>query len=79
MDSIFELTTQAGKGEGKRKELAEHVLSHCNVFAGKAAVFFSRYDENSHRWNEALLPSGSRQQTPDHSSTINTFEPLRDL
>ncbi len=33
--------------QGKRKELAEHVLTHCNVFSGKAAVFSSRYDEDS--------------------------------
>jgi hypothetical protein len=33
--------------EGKRKEVAEHVLSHCNVFSGKAAVFSSRYDDKS--------------------------------
>jgi hypothetical protein len=33
--------------EGKRKEVAEHVLTHCNVFSGKAAVFSSRYDESS--------------------------------
>jgi len=33
--------------EGKRKEVAEHVLTHCNVFSGKAAVFSSRYDEQS--------------------------------
>jgi len=33
--------------EGKRKEVAEHVLAHCNVFSGKAAVFSSRYDEKS--------------------------------
>jgi hypothetical protein len=33
--------------EGKRKEVAEHVLTHCNVFSGKAAVFSSRYDEKS--------------------------------
>jgi hypothetical protein len=32
---------------GKRKELAEHVLTHCNVFAGKAAVFSSHYDDES--------------------------------
>jgi len=34
-------------GERKRKELAEHVLTHCNVFSGKAAVFSSRYDDQS--------------------------------
>jgi hypothetical protein len=31
----------------KRKEVAEHVLTHCNVFSGKAAVFSSRYDDQS--------------------------------
>jgi len=31
----------------KRKEIAEHVLTHCNVFSGKAAVFSSRYDDKS--------------------------------
>ena len=33
--------------EGKRKEVAEHVLTHCNVFSGKAAVFSSRYDDQT--------------------------------
>ena len=33
--------------QGKRKEVAEHVLTHCNVFSGKAAVFSSRYDGQS--------------------------------
>lgn len=33
--------------EGKRKEVAEHVLAHCNVFSGKAAIFSSRYDGQS--------------------------------
>ena len=33
--------------EGKRKEIAEHVLTHCNVFSGKAAVFSSRYVDQS--------------------------------
>ena len=35
--------------QGRRKEVAEHVLTHCNVFAGKAAVFSSRYNDNSAR------------------------------
>jgi hypothetical protein len=35
--------------ERKRKEVAEHVLTHCNVFSGKAAVFSSRYDDTSAR------------------------------
>jgi hypothetical protein len=33
--------------EGKRKEVAEHVLTHCNVFSGKAAVFSSRYNDKT--------------------------------
>ena len=33
--------------QGKRKEVAEHVLTHCNVFSGKAALFSSRYDDQS--------------------------------
>ena len=33
--------------QGKRKEVAEHVLTHCNVFSGKAAIFSSRYDDQS--------------------------------
>jgi len=32
---------------GKRKEVAEHVLTHCNVFSGKAAVFSSHYNDQS--------------------------------
>jgi hypothetical protein len=35
--------------QGKRREVAEHVLTHCNVFSGKAAVFSSRYDDRSGR------------------------------
>jgi hypothetical protein len=31
--------------ETKRREVAEHVLTRCNIFAGKAAIFSSRYDE----------------------------------
>ncbi len=31
--------------EAKRREVAEHVLTRCNVFAGKAAIFSSRYNE----------------------------------
>jgi hypothetical protein len=33
--------------EGKRREVAEHVLTHCNVFSGKAAIFSSRYVDQS--------------------------------
>jgi len=31
--------------EAKRREVAEHILTKCNIFSGKAAVFSSRYDE----------------------------------
>ena len=31
--------------EVKRRELAEYILTKCNIFSGKAAVFSSRYDE----------------------------------
>ncbi|MFC1821267.1 hypothetical protein ACFL9T_01055 [Thermodesulfobacteriota bacterium] len=33
--------------ESKRREVAEHVLTHCNIFSGKAAVFSSRYDNET--------------------------------
>jgi len=33
--------------EEKRREVAEYVLTSCNVFAGKAAVFSTRYDSDS--------------------------------
>ena len=33
--------------EPRRKEIAEHVLTHCNIFTGKASVFSSRYDNES--------------------------------
>lgn len=31
--------------ETKRREVAEHVLTRCNIFAGKGAIFSSRYNE----------------------------------
>jgi hypothetical protein len=36
-----------GLEEAKRKELAEHVLTRCNVFSGKAAIFSSRYNNET--------------------------------
>ena len=33
--------------ESMRKAVAEHVLTHCNVFTGKASIFSSRYDNDS--------------------------------
>lgn len=33
--------------EAKRREVAEHVLTKCNIFSGKASVFSSRYDNET--------------------------------
>ena len=33
--------------EARRKEVADHVFTHCNVFTGKASIFSSRYDNDS--------------------------------
>jgi hypothetical protein len=33
--------------EVKRREVAEHVLTQCNIFSGKASVFSSRYDNET--------------------------------
>lgn len=33
--------------EGKRREVAEYVLTQCNVFSGKGQIFSARYDEES--------------------------------
>ncbi|RLB34824.1 MAG: hypothetical protein DRH12_17120 [Deltaproteobacteria bacterium] len=33
--------------EEQRKDVAEYVLTHCNVFSGKAAVFSARYNSKS--------------------------------
>jgi hypothetical protein len=32
---------------GKRREVAEYILTRCNMFSGKGAVFSSRYDNES--------------------------------
>jgi hypothetical protein len=33
--------------EPRRKEIAEHVLTHCNIFTGMASIFSSRYDSET--------------------------------
>ena len=33
--------------ENKRREVAEYVLTQCNIFSGKASVFSSRYDNET--------------------------------
>ena len=42
---FFDLFNQLD--EGKRKEVAEYVLSQCNVFTGRGAVFSSRYNSET--------------------------------
>ncbi|GEM_PF-708181 len=34
-------------GEDKRREVAEHVLTQCNIFSGKASIFSARYNSKS--------------------------------
>jgi len=36
-----------GLDEARRKEVAEHVLTRCNIFSGKASIFSSRYNDGS--------------------------------
>lgn len=36
-----------GLGPARRTEVAEHVLSNCNIFSGKSAVFSARYDNKT--------------------------------
>ena len=33
--------------EAKRKEVADYILTRCNIFTGKGALFSSRYDHES--------------------------------
>jgi hypothetical protein len=33
--------------EDRRREVAEYILTSCNIFAGKAAVFSARYDSDT--------------------------------
>ncbi len=33
--------------DAKRREVAEHVLTRCNIFSGKASIFSSRYNSES--------------------------------
>ena len=41
------IDTFNGLDEARRKAIAEHVLTHCNVFTGKASIFSLRYDNDS--------------------------------
>jgi len=43
-EDVF-VTTFNALGDAKRREIAEHVLTQCNVFSGKASVFSARYSE----------------------------------
>ena len=33
--------------EGKRREVAEYILTQCNIFSGKASIFSSRYNNET--------------------------------
>jgi hypothetical protein len=46
-DDILFVEGFNGLGELKRKEVAEHVLTRCNIFSGKASTFSSRYNSES--------------------------------
>ena len=46
-DEDLFVTSFNGLKEAKRKEVAEHVLTRCNVFSGKAAIFSSRYNNET--------------------------------
>jgi hypothetical protein len=45
-DNVFAATFNK-LDEEKRKQVAEHVLTKCNVFSGKASVFSSRYNDST--------------------------------
>jgi hypothetical protein len=45
-DDVFVMTFNTLE-EAKRREIAEHVLTRCNVFSGKASVFSSRYSDHT--------------------------------
>ncbi len=45
-EEVF-VTTFNTLEEAKRRETAEHVLTKCNVFSGRASVFSSRYSEET--------------------------------
>lgn len=36
-----------GLEETRRREVAEHILTRCNIFSGRASFFSARYDEAS--------------------------------
>ena len=44
-DDVF-ISTFNSMEEAKRREVAEHVLTKCNIFSGKASVFSSRYADD---------------------------------
>ena len=46
-DEDLFVTTFNNLEESRRREIAEHVLTHCNIFTGQASVFSSRYDNES--------------------------------
>jgi hypothetical protein len=47
MEEMLFVEAFNGLHEQQRRGVAEYVLTQCNIFAGKAAVFSSRYNEAS--------------------------------
>ena len=45
-DKVF-IDNFSGLEEGKRKEVADFILTRCNIFSGKGSVFSSRYNNES--------------------------------
>jgi len=56
----------------KRKEVAEHVLTHCSVFSGRAAVSLPATTTTPHGWNEG----GCGLITAQPSTRARLREPL---
>ena len=46
-DEVLFVKTFNNLKESRRREIAEHVLTHCNIFTGQASVFSSRYNNES--------------------------------
>ena len=46
-DEVLFVNSFNSLDEAKRKEVAEYVLTQCNIFSGKASVFSSRYSNDS--------------------------------
>jgi hypothetical protein len=45
-ENVF-METFNGLDDAKRRQIAEYVLTRCNIFSGKASVFSARYDDQT--------------------------------